>query len=263
VKTNRHITAILALLLGLALQSCVTTTTGGFNADASDAQALEDYLKLAVGYFDANDMNGAKRHVNSALAINSRSADAYNILALIQQREGDIALADSSFRRALSFDRNNSRARNNYAVYLFSQERYRDAFDQLQVVANDSNYEGRALAFENLGRSALALNRPNDAESAFQRALQLNANLYNSALELSQLRINTGDWAGARTLFLRYLTIREFLNIPYSSRSLWVGIQIETQFQNDETVALYAGMLRALFPSSAELQIYRSLADGN
>ncbi len=259
----RRITAIPVLLLIITLQACVTTTTGGFNTDTSEAQALQDYIKLAAGYYDANDLAGARRHINNALSIDNRSADAHSILALIQQREGDADLADATFRRALSMDRNNSRARNNYAAFLFSQERYREAYEQLQIVVNDSSYDGRAMAFENLGRSALALNRDDEAERAFQRALQLNNNLYVSSLELLQLKVNQADWPAARDAFRRYLTVREFLGLPYTSRSLWIGIQVERYFQNSSGVSLYAGLLGAMFPGSAELQMYRSQVNGN
>ena len=80
---------LLAACMGLTLNACVTTTTGGFNVEASESRALNDYIQLAVGYFDAGDLAGAKRHINNALAIDDRSSEPYNILALVMQREGE------------------------------------------------------------------------------------------------------------------------------------------------------------------------------
>ena len=125
--------------------------------DASEDQAAADYVQLALAYFDNNDMSGARRHANNALDVDDKVSDAYQVLALIAEREGDRDLADSNFRRAISLDRDNSRARNNYAAMLFSQERYRESYEQLEMVASDTSYEGRALAFEGLGRSALRM----------------------------------------------------------------------------------------------------------
>ncbi|MEX2131694.1 MAG: type IV pilus biogenesis/stability protein PilW [Pseudohongiellaceae bacterium] len=251
-----------AILLLATLAACETTTTGGFNPEADQDQALLDYVQLAVAYYDANDMAGARRHLNNALAIDPRSADAYNVLALILQREGDLELADETFRRAIGLDRTNSRVRNNYAAFLFSQERYPDAFEQLQLVANDSTYEGRAIAFENLGRSALMLGEIDEAQRAFERALQINNNLYISSLELARIRIDKQDWTGARQAFQQFLTIREFYSIPFDARSLWIGIQLENNIRNREQMALYVRLLTALYPDSPEYQLYRSLADG-
>ncbi|MDP6413765.1 MAG: tetratricopeptide repeat protein [Gammaproteobacteria bacterium] len=138
-----------AFLLSCLMSSCVTTTTGGFNVEASEEQALEDYIQLAIAYYDTNDLTSARRHVNNALNIDNRSSEAFTMLALIIQREGDLDLAEENFQRAITLDRNNSRARNNYAVLLFSMQRYGDAYEQLERVSVDANYEGRSFAFEN------------------------------------------------------------------------------------------------------------------
>lgn len=253
----------LLVMFGLLLAGCVTTTTGGFTPEASDDDALNDYIQLAVAYYDANDMANARRHINNALAIDERNSEVFNILALVHQREGDLDLADEVFRRAIRFDPANSRARNNYAAFLFQQQRYEEAYDQLQTVANDTNYEGRAIAFENLGRSALRLGRLEDAARAFERALQLNGNLYVSTLELAQVRFDQGDYLAARTRYNQYLTIKEFYGIPHTPRSLWIGIQVEGHYRNDAVVDSYVRLLTALYQDSPEFQLYQNLVNGN
>lgn len=258
----RRLKIVAALMLGLWLSACETTTTGGFNVAPDQEQALQDYVQLAVAYYDANDMSGARRHINNALAINARSADAHNVLALVLQREGDLELADATFRRALGYERDNSRVRNNYAAFLFSQQRYEDAFEQLQLVADDPAYEGRSIAFENLGRAALALGRRDEAERAFERALQMNNNLYLSSLELADIRLAKGDWSNAHLAWEQYLTTREFYSIPFDARALWVGIRLERLAGNSEQVEIYVRLLTTLFQDSPEYQLYRNQSDG-
>ena len=124
----------------VVMNACVTTTTGGFNVEPSDEEALENYLQLA---------------------------EAYNISALISQPEGDLELAIENFQRAVRLDQGNARARNNYAALLFSKEDYENAFDELLTVTQDAMYEGRTVSFENLGRSAMSLNRLEEAAVAF------------------------------------------------------------------------------------------------
>ena len=114
-------------------------------ADASEERTANDYIQLALAYFDNNDMRGARRHVNNAFDIDNRISDGYMVLAMVFRREGNLDLADSNFLRAISLDQNNSRARNNYATMLFSQERFRESYEQLERVAGDTSYEGRAL----------------------------------------------------------------------------------------------------------------------
>ena len=258
---RKFISGSIVLLVAALLSACVTTTTGGFLGDASDERATEDYVQLALAYFDADDMAGARRHINNALAINDNSSEAHMVLALVLQHEGDIDLADENFRRSISLDRDNARARNNYAALLFDQERYREAYEQLEQVAADTEYEGRAIAFENLGRAALRLNRLDDAQNYFQRALQLNSNLYVSALELSVIYLQREDFPAARLSYQTYLTIVEFYNVPHTPRALLAGIQIEGHYDNQELVDSFALILSTLYQSSPEYQIYKRLSN--
>lgn len=251
------------LFLTGVLGACVTTTTGGFNVEPSEEEAMEDYIQLAVAYYDAGDLAGARRHINNAMQIDDRNSDIYNVLALIFQREGDLELAEEHFRRAIRLDRENSRARNNFAALLFSQGEFEEAYEQLSLVTQDTMYEGRAIAFENLGRSALPLDRKAEAEQAFQRALQLNGNLYVSAVELALLRAERQDWEGARQAFQQYLTTAEFYNIPHTPRALLAGISIESKFQNQELVRNFTRILTTLYRESPEFEAYLELTDVN
>jgi type IV pilus assembly protein PilF len=260
---GKRISMVALLLMSTMLSSCVTTTTGGFLVDASEEQAVADYVQLALAYFEADDMAGARRHVSNAMDIDTRSSDAYMVSGMIFQREGDLDLADADFRKSISLDRNNSRARNNYAAMLYSQEQYRDASEQLQEVANDTEYEGRALAFEGLGRSLLKIGRTEEAQAAFLRALQLNGNLYIAALELALIYFEQQEYESARQTYQSYLTTAEFYNIPHTPRALLAGIQIEGHFQNDRLVKDFSLVLSTLYPSSLEYETYQRLTNAN
>lgn len=263
MQIHKLVTVFMAVIMTAVLSSCITTTTGGFIVETSDDQALQDYIQLAIAYYDTNNLVASRRHINNALKIDGRSADAHNVLALILQREGDIDLAEASFRQALNFDRSNSRARNNYAVLLFSLERYDEAYNELIRVTRDTNYVGRASAFENQGRSALRLNRTDDAANAFGRALQLNANLYVSALELALIEFAKENPDRAHQLFQQYLTTVQFFSIPHSPRALLAGIQIEGHFKNQEVVDNFTLILTSLYQDSPEYEIYQRRNNAN
>jgi len=231
--------------------------------DASEERAAADYIKLALAYFDNSDMPGARRHVSNALDIDDRISDAYMVLAMIFQREGDLELADSNYQRAIRLDKANSSARNNYAAMLFSHERYQESYEQLEVAANDTGYEGRSLVFEGLGRSALRLDRQEDAKAAFLRALQLNENLFIAPLELALIYFDQEEYLPARQYYQNYLTTIAFLKLPHTPRALLAGIQIEGYFQNHEFVENFSLVLTTLYPTSPEYQVFQRLNDAN
>lgn len=241
---------IVSLVAGLS--SCVTTTTGGFSVESSREQALSDYIDLAFGYYEADDMVRAKRNVDNALAIDRRSSEAHHARALIHQREGELELARETFDQALRLDRNNSRARNNYAAFLFSRGDFDGAYEHLEIVAADTEYASRPLAFLNLGLAALRTGRTDRAAWAFERGLLLDRNLYRASLELAQLRFEQGEFAEAMRYYEQFTVSSEFFNVPQTARSLWLGIQLARRFDDQDAVNAYAAILQSRYPDSGE-----------
>ena len=109
----------LAALFLTSVVSCVTTTTGGFDPASSEEQAVIDYSRLALAYFDAGELVSARLNANNALALDDGAAASLEVLALISQREQDYGLAEEYFRLALRKAPQASRIRNNFAAFLF------------------------------------------------------------------------------------------------------------------------------------------------
>lgn len=253
--------SLLAITLLLALAGCVTETTGGFNAEVSEEQALSDYLALARGYLEQEDIANAKRHLENASSIDRNNAEIYSIWGLVYAREGEDDLADENFRRSLRIDADNSQTRNNYAAFLFSNSRFDDAFKQLQIVVEDTSYTARPQAFENLGLAALRINRLQDAEQAFTRAVQLNSNQARSILELVNLNLLRQDISQAAGFYRNYLTLLQFYNVGHNARSLWIGIQLAFAQGDEDTMKNLGTQLEAGFRSAPENQLYQQLLE--
>jgi type IV pilus assembly protein PilF len=257
----RSILLACGMACGVLLQGCVTETSGGFNVQRSDEQSLKYYLQLATGYLEQNDLAASKRHLANAAAIEPNNSEIHAIWGLVYSREGEAKLADDSFQHALQLDTRNSKARNNYAAFLFANNRFEEAYDQLQRVVQDTEYEGRPQAFENLGLAALRLNRTQDAESAFMRALQLNSQQLRSSLELASLNLATNKVLQARQYFRNYLTLLSFYNLGHNARSLWIGIQLESALGNTQNVQIYGTQLETNFASAPEYELYKQLRE--
>jgi type IV pilus assembly protein PilF len=185
----------------------------------------------------------------------------YGIWGLINTREGEMELAETNFRRSLREDSSNSQARNNFAAFLFAQGRIEDAYEQLELVVSDTEYAQRSQAFENMGMAASRLDRTEDAEIAFRRAMQLNPNQLRSALELSAINISNNNLQQARVYWQNYLTLIQFYNLAHNARSLLIGIRLEQAEENTINVRQYGELLRINFPDSQEYRVYRQLLD--
>ena len=256
LKTIRS--ASLVLLGMFLLSACVTETTNRvFNVEKSDEEALKDYLQLAVGYLEQGDLASSKRHLNNAAKIDPNNSEMFATWGLIYAREGEYDIAEDNFRRSLRISPNNSKSRNNYAAFLFAQARYADAYNELERVVRDTEYDQRSQAFENMGIAAMRLNRTEDAERAFNRAVQLNSNQLRSVLELATINLDRGDVLQSRAYWRNYLTLIQFYNLGHNARSLLLGARLEAALQNSDNARQYGELLRTNFPGSTEYQLYR------
>ncbi len=158
----------------------------------------------------------------------------------------------SKSRSALD-KKNISRARNNYAAFLYSQERYKDAEEQLDDVVKDTLYTGRPNAFVNLGMCQLKLFDTQGAEESFVRALAMDRTNQIALLEVAQIRFDAQDYVTANQYYATYRTVAR----QQSARGLLLGIRLARIEGDRDSEASYALALSNRFPDSAEYQAYK------
>jgi type IV pilus assembly protein PilF len=245
-------------VLLLALSGCIRHTEGGFTEQASPEKALQQRVALARQYIGEGNWDDAKRNLEAAAAIDDTSPEVYEAFALVYQSTGEYELAEESFERAIKLDRKFSRARNNYAAFLFSQERFDEAEAQLERVVADTLYGARPQAFINLGLCRLRLFKPVEAEQAFMRGLAMDRDNAIALLEVAHLRFEAGDVDNASRFYEGYrAAVRQ-----QSSRGLWLGIRIARATGDKNAESSFALALRNLFPQSIEYMAYQRSVGG-
>lgn len=243
----------LLLLASLLLAGCVTETESVFTEKASPEKVLEQRLELARKYIGERNWEDAKRNLKEAAAIDNTRPEVFEAFALVYQSTGEYELAEDSFRRAIKLDRDFSRARNNYAAFLYSQERYAEAEEQLERVVADTLYNARPQAFLNLGLCRLQLFKPVEAEQAFLRTLAMNQRSTIALLEVAQLRLDAEDTANAKLYYDEYRNVVR----QQSARGLWFGIRLARARGDDDAESSFGLALRNLYPDSSEYEAYR------
>lgn len=245
----------------VTLAACVSTPDGSFGPRASGA-AARDYLALAMGYFDAGNLDAARHHLENARQNNAGQAQIDHIAALLAAAEGDYELAERHFRRVLRLERGASAPRNNYGVMLFSLGRDEEALAQFRAAAADESYRGRAHALENLGRVLLRREKHDEALEAFADALDLNGELPVAALELSLLHRRNENPAEALRLYREYLRIAEYQRLTHGPKALLAGAEFARQSGNRAGVEEFGSILGKLYPETAEYRLFMELIDG-
>jgi type IV pilus assembly protein PilF len=253
-NTKRYVSPLYLLLLCTLLGGCITTTTGGFTEDASPEKALEERLSLAREYLGKGNWDAAKRNLQLAEDIDANNPEVYEAYGLLYQSTGEYELADENYRKAITKDNKNiSRARNNYAAFLYTQERYEDAQKQLNEVIKDTLYTARPNAFVNLGMCQLKLFDTEGAEASFARALAMDRTNQLALVELAQIRFDAQDYVTANQYYSTYRAVAR----QQTARALLLGTRLARIAGDRDAEASYALALSSRFPNSAEYEAYK------
>lgn len=254
----QYIAAILRGLMtvvvaALVLSACVSTTESVFTEKADPEKALERRVSLARQYIGEANWEDAKRNLRLANEIDPQNAEVHEAFALVYQATGEYELAEESYLTAIKLDREFSRARNNYATFLYSQQRFEEAETQLEHVVADTLYKARPRAFVNLGLCRIQLFDSQGAELAFRRAVAMDRTNAIALLELANLRYEAGDYSTANTYYGTYRSVVG----QQSARGLWLGIRLARATGDRDAEGSFALALSNLYPDSPEYQAYK------
>jgi type IV pilus assembly protein PilF len=236
----------------LALSGCVTTETQVFNTDASAEKEIEQRVIAASNYLKEDNLEMAMKHLKRAHEVNPNSAQVNDLLGYVFWRNGELELAETHYRKMVSSDGSYSRGRNNYAAFLYQQERYQEAMRQLEIVVSDTLYEGRASGFASLGKCALKLGDEKKAEEAFTRAAAMDRTQAESRLELADMNFSRGEYVVAQRYYDQFRGLS-----AQTSRSLWLGIRLARVFKDKDTEASLVLALKNMYPKSREYLEYQ------
>jgi type IV pilus assembly protein PilF len=179
------------------------------------------------------------------------------LLAFVFQRQGEVALAEEYYRRALEHAPGNSMLSNNYGIFLMMQRRYGEACDYLDRASQDPLYERRTAAFENLASCYQSSGELERAEAVYRRVLRLDPNSAQAILQLSELAYGRSEYGPAWELFSRFTKLVNLRRAEHNAQSLWLGIRLAREGRDPGMAATYALLLKNLFPDSREYQRYK------
>jgi len=251
LATLRGLTTV--LVSALLLSACISTTESVFTEKADPEKALERRVSLARQYIGEGNWENAKRNLRMANDIDPRNPEVHEAFALVYQATGEYELAEESYQMAIRLDKSFSRARNNYATFLYSQQRFEEAETQLEAVVADTLYKARPRAFVNLGLCRVQLFDSQGAEEAFRRAVAMDRTNAIALLELANLRFDAGDYTTAKQYYGTYRTVVR----QQSARGLWLGIRIARETGDRDAEGSFALALSNLYPDSPEYQAYK------
>jgi len=251
INQRQYYVFLLIVVLFLCLGSgCVPVYN---DKDISEREAKS--LKVAYGFLQLGHYQKVIARLNRIIKNNKYSFEAYGLLGVVYQRQGEYMLSEESFHNALAINASAAYIRNDYGSMLLETGRYESAREQFEIVSKDRYYNNRSLGFENLGFVALKLNQTDVAENNFLRAVRLEPSLTSSLFELTRIYDKTKQRRKAFDYYLQYDRVGE-----KSAASLFLGFNVARNIGGDKAEALMKSCseaLKNLFPNSVEYKIYR------
>ena len=245
------------------MAGCTTTvTTNGIkgdmvtDSDEPDARKRARIrLELASGYYSNGQTNVALDELKQSITADPTLFEAHNLRGLIYMRLNDVALAEESFKRALSLNPKAATVQHNYGWLLCQQSRLNESYQQFNLALANPMYGERAKTLMALGLCQIKGGLRADAENSLLRAYELDAGNPITGFNLATLALQRRDYTRAQ-FYVRRINNSELAN----AESLWLGIKIERQLGNRDGVAQLGGQLKKRFPQSPELVSYERSA---
>jgi type IV pilus assembly protein PilF len=232
------------LLIAALLALCASCSSDGTKANLAEAARIN--AQLGSDYLRQGQVDLAREKLERALEEDDRYAPAHSTMALVLQRQGDMAGAEKHFRRALSLESDNPEMRNNFGVFLCAEGKALEAERYFTDAINDKRYQTPEVAWVNAGLCAKTYD-PAKAERDFRQALQINPNFSQALVQLAAVAFGQQDYLHARAFLERF----EAVGQP-APDTLVLGARIERALGDEVAARKYEMRLRHDFPDSPE-----------
>jgi len=250
-------TTIAVLFTCLVVLGCAPNGTrtdeemGGLSQDQKAPSAADVYVKMSIAYLQQGKVDIALTKIKQGLELDPTSADANNIIALIYERLGETKLAEQHYKKALDLNPNDPYILNAYGSFLCTQEKYQEANLHFMAALRNALYPTPEVALTNAGICSTRQSNVDQAETYFRKALRSNPKFPIALKRMAAISFENKKYLSARGYLQRYLEVGQ-----HTAETLWLGIRIERELGDLDTLASYELLLRAKFPDSEEMRIF-------
>jgi len=242
---------ILFISISGILSGCNQATTGGnLQPSQTTNEVAVANLQLGIAYMEQRNYETALEKLERAKQADPGYSPTYNMLGLLHQILGDNNRAEDYFKKAIALNPNDSSTLNNYGRFLCQSGHPDEAQEIFLRSSKNPLYETPEIAITNAGTCAMMNDRMEDAEIYFRQALQLNPKMPEALIQMSTISYQQANYLSARAYLQRYQE-----QTRHTSKSLWLGIQIERELGDRDALASYSLLLKNGFPESREAEL--------
>lgn len=228
-KPSQQRTATLTILTAALLLAGLTA--------CGKTQTAESLISEAHQYQTKGDNKAAIIQLKNALQNSPDNAEARFLLGTIYNQTGDAQSADKELRRALSLGIPATRVLPELAGALLAQGQFQQALDEIRRLADD---QPSAQILSLRGNAYLALNKEQEAKTAFEGALKTTPGFPAALIGLSRLALTEKNIASATEYSEQAVT----QNPQNTDVWLFKGDLLRAQGKTEAALAAYSEVLK-------------------
>ncbi|MFM2112708.1 MAG: type pilus biosis/stability protein PilW [Pseudomonadota bacterium] len=253
--------SLLLLLSGACLFSVGCASNSGNTEAGQDIETASDEtetrrrarirFELAIGYFQQDRTTIALDEIKQAILIDPMWGDSYNLRGLIYMKLGEAALAEDSFKRAMTLAPGDGSVLHNAAWLNCTLRRYAQAYPLFEQALRAKNYTDSSKTYLSMAMCQQADGRHADAERSFGKSYELDASNPVAGYNLALIHFQRHDFVKAQ-FYLARLNASEYVN----AQTLWLGVKTERKLGNREAYRSLADRLQRKHAGSVEARKY-------
>lgn len=213
-------------------------------SDLQDAARVN--TQLGINYAQRGQNAAALDKLKRAIKQDPDLASAHQGIAFVYQSMGQLALAETHYRKALGLSPDDPALANNFGAFLCSRDRALEAEPYFLTAARDPRYATPEAAWTNAGRCL----RPRDinkAERYLREALQLRPDYREALGQMAIITYAQADYLRTRAFLQRY-----DLQRGATSELLFIAARSEAALGDHDAARAFERRLTLEFPESAE-----------
>ena len=209
-------------------------------------------LELAVGYFEQGQTTIALDELKQSILADPSYSEGYNLRGLIYMRLDDFRFAEESFRKALILQPRDPNVMHNLGWLMCLNARYPESSELFSKALSNPQYGERAKTYRAQGLCQSRAGLRVEAEASLMKSYELDAGNPITAYNLADLLFQRGDFVKSQ-FYIRRLNNSELAN----AESLWLGVKVERQLSNRDSMLQLAAQLEKRFPQSNQTAAYQ------
>ncbi|MBC7364796.1 MAG: tetratricopeptide repeat protein [Candidatus Aminicenantes bacterium] len=170
MKTKGLILILICFLL-LTITACASTQQSKLEKSREKDPTYQ--YNLGLFYLNGNNVDEAIKYLNKSISLNPRNHLAWNALGLAYSMKADFSNSIKAFQKALEINPQFTEAHNNLGTIYFELKEYDKAEAEYRRAISDPNYNSKELPYYNLARLYFIQERYEDAFENIQKSIQV------------------------------------------------------------------------------------------